>query len=150
MPTNLYGPNDNYDLNNSHVLPALIRKFHEAKQNNAATVSIWGSGKPMREFLHVDDMADACVFLMNTYNEEGLVNVGTGTDISIKDLALLIKDIVGYPGELVFDASKPDGTLRKLMDVSKLNTLGWQYRIPLKEGIEQVYDLFKKTEAALA
>lgn len=150
MPTNLYGPNDNYDLNNSHVLPALIRKFHEAKQNNAATVSIWGSGKPMREFLHVDDMADACVFLMNTYNEEGLVNVGTGTDISIKDLALLIKDIVGYTGELVFDASKPDGTLRKLMDVSKLNTLGWQYRIPLKEGIEQVYDLFKKTEAALA
>jgi GDP-L-fucose synthase len=144
MPTNLYGPNDNYDLANSHVLPALLRKFHEAKMANAPTVTVWGSGTPLREFLHVDDMADACLFLMEQYNEEGCVNVGCGTDLSIKDLALLIKDIVGYEGELVFDVSKPDGTMRKLMDVSKINALGWKHRIGLEAGIKEVYDNFKQ------
>jgi GDP-L-fucose synthase len=142
MPTNLYGPNDNYDLNNSHVLPALIRKFHEAKMNNAPQVVIWGSGTPMREFLHVDDLADACYYLMQNYSGEGLVNIGVGEDIAIKDLALLIKDIVGYEGELTFDASKPDGTPRKLVDVSKLHGLGWSHRIALREGIESVYAAF--------
>jgi len=146
MPTNLYGPNDNYDLNNSHVLPALLRKFHEAKKNGDPTVTVWGSGTPLREFLHVDDMAEACIFLMVSYNEEGCVNVGTGKDLSIKDLALLIKDIVGYEGELVFDTSKPDGTPRKLMDVSKLNEMGWQYSIELKDGIGRVYEAFKKEQ----
>jgi GDP-L-fucose synthase len=140
MPTNLYGPNDNYDLNNSHVLPALMRKFHEAKQLSAATVEVWGSGFPKREFLHVDDLAEACLFLMNNYNESQLVNIGSGEDISIKDLALLIKDIVNYTGELIFDSSKPDGTPRKLMDVNKLNNLGWKYKIGLKEGITSVYE----------
>jgi GDP-L-fucose synthase len=139
MPTNLYGPNDNYDLNSSHVLPALIRKFHEAKQGNDKTVMVWGSGTPRREFLHVDDLADACYFLMQHYNQEGLVNIGVGEDISIKELALLIKDIVGFEGDLVFDASKPDGTPRKLMDVSKLHALGWKDSIGLREGIECVY-----------
>jgi GDP-L-fucose synthase len=143
MPTNLYGPNDNYDLANSHVLPALLRKFHEAKMANAPTVTVWGSGTPLREFLHVDDMAEACLFLMDHYNEEGCVNVGCGTDISIKDLALLIKNIVGYEGEIVFDSSKPDGTLRKLMDVSKINQMGWRYSIDLKEGIMKVYSDYK-------
>lgn len=142
MPTNLYGPNDNYDLNNSHVLPALIRKFHEAKLINAPQVVIWGSGTPMREFLHVDDLADACYYLMQNYSGEGLVNIGVGEDIAIKDLALLIKDIVGYEGELTFDASKPDGTPRKLVDVSKLHGLGWSHRIALREGIESVYAAF--------
>jgi GDP-L-fucose synthase len=144
MPTNLYGPNDNYDLANSHVLPALLRKFHEAKMSNAPTVTVWGSGAPLREFLHVDDMADACLFLMEHYNEEGCVNVGCGSDISIKDLALLIQDIVGYEGELAFDNSKPDGTLRKLMDVSKINTMGWKHHIALEFGIQDVYDNFKQ------
>ena len=139
MPTNLYGPNDNYDLNNSHVLPALIRKFHEAKLAASKTVEIWGTGSPKREFLHVDDLAEACLFLMETYKDTQLVNVGSGEDISIKDLALLIKDIVGFNGELVFDSTKPDGTPRKLMDVSKLNTLGWKYKIGLEEGITSVY-----------
>jgi GDP-L-fucose synthase len=139
MPTNLYGPNDNYDLNNSHVLPALIRKFHEAKTTGATHVTVWGSGSPMREFLHADDMADACVFLMRTYNEPGLINIGTGTDITIKELALLIQKIVGFTGELVFDASKPDGTPRKLMDVRKLHALGWQHRYSLEAGITDVY-----------
>jgi GDP-L-fucose synthase len=143
MPTNLYGPNDNYDLANSHVLPALLRKFHEAKMSNASTVTVWGSGAPLREFLHVDDMADACLFLMEHYNEEGCVNVGCGTDISIKDLALLIQDIVGYEGELVFDNTKPDGTMRKLMDVGKINEMGWSYSIGLKEGIGVVLDEYK-------
>lgn len=141
MPTNLYGPNDNYDLNNSHVLPALIRKFHEAKENGSATVTVWGSGTPLREFLHVDDLADACFFLMQNYNEELFLNVGVGEDISIRDLALLIKKIVGFEGELVFDSTKPDGTPRKLMDVSKLHSLGWKHRINLEEGIRSVYDL---------
>lgn len=139
MPTNLYGPHDNYDLQNAHVLPALIRKFHEAKTNGLHEVSIWGSGSPMREFLHADDMADACVYLMKNYNEPGLVNIGTGSDVTIKDLALLIKKIVGFEGELVFDASKPDGTPRKLMDVSKLHSFGWKHTYDLEEGITDVY-----------
>lgn len=143
MPTNLYGPNDNYDLNNSHVLPALIRKFHTAKTQNQAQVEIWGTGAPLREFLHVDDLAEACLFLMDNYNDELFVNVGSGTDISIKDLALLVKNIVGYEGELVFDTSKPDGTPRKLMDVSRINHLGWQHKISLEEGINKVYEEVK-------
>jgi GDP-L-fucose synthase len=139
MPTNLYGFNDNYDLQNSHVLPALLRKFHEAKNNGLAEVSVWGSGTPLREFLHASDMADACVYLMQNYNEEGFVNIGSGEEISIKDLAYLIKDIVGFHGKIIFDNTKPDGTPRKLMDSTKLNSLGWKYTITLKEGIQQVY-----------
>jgi GDP-L-fucose synthase len=139
MPTNLYGPNDNYDLKKSHVMPALIRKFHEATVQSKPYVEIWGSGTPMREFLHVDDLADACVFLMNTYNKPDIVNIGTGEDISIIDLALLIKDIVGFTGELKFDASKPDGTPRKLLDVSYLHSLGWKHKIELKGGIRSTY-----------
>ena len=148
MPTNLYGPNDNYDLNNSHVLPALIRKFHEAKENGDTTVEIWGSGSPKREFLHVDDLAEACVYLMENYREPELVNVGTGEDISIKDLALLVKDVVGFEGELTFDASKPDGTPRKLMDVSKLHSYGWKHRIGLREGITSVYEQYQQEVVA--
>ncbi|WP_343689612.1 GDP-L-fucose synthase [Chitinophaga sp.] len=143
MPTNLYGPNDNYDLNNSHVLPALLRKFHEAKVNGIPEVVVWGTGTPLREFLHADDMADACFYLMQHYNEEGLVNIGVGKDISIKDLALMIKEIVEYEGQLVFDSSKPDGTPRKLMDVAKLHGLGWEAKIELKEGIKEVYKQLK-------
>ena len=139
MPTNLYGPNDNYDLEKSHVLPALIRKFHEAKEENRPTVTMWGSGKPKREFLHADDLADACFYLMNNYDEAGLVNVGTGVDIEIGELALMVKEIVGYDGEIVNDRSKPDGTPRKLMDVSKLTNAGWKAKIGLREGIESVY-----------
>jgi GDP-L-fucose synthase len=139
MPTNLYGPNDNYDLNNSHVLPALLRKFHSAKVDGKATVEIWGSGSPMREFLHVDDLADASLFLMEKYDEAELVNIGTGTDISIKDLALLIMKTAEYKGELKFDSSKPDGTPRKLLDVSKLHALGWKHKISLEAGINMVY-----------
>jgi GDP-L-fucose synthase len=144
MPTNLYGPNDNYDLQSSHVLPALIRKFHEAKVNNAPSVVIWGSGSPRREFLHADDLADACYFLMQRYNEPGFVNIGTGEDIPIKDLALLIKEIVGYTGKLEHDLSKPDGTPRKLMDVQRLHSLGWKAKIGLREGIEKVYHEFSQ------
>ncbi|MBN8696529.1 MAG: GDP-L-fucose synthase [Bacteroidetes bacterium] len=139
MPTNLYGPNDNYDLNNSHVLPALIRKFHTAKKENKTEVEIWGTGSPLREFLHADDLADACFYLMQNYNEPGLVNIGVGEDISIKDLALLVKKTVGFNGELKFDTSKPDGTPRKLMDVSKLHSFGWKHKINLSEGITAVY-----------
>lgn len=139
MPTNLYGPNDNYDLANSHVLPALIRKFHEAKKQHSPEVVLWGTGQPLREFLHVDDLADACYHLMQTYDEPGLVNIGTGSDISIRDLALLVRDIVGYSGEITHDLSKPDGTPRKLMDVGKLHAAGWQARISLEEGIRSVY-----------
>ncbi|MFN8353717.1 MAG: GDP-L-fucose synthase [Spirosomataceae bacterium] len=146
MPTNLYGPNDNYDLNNSHVLPALIRKFHEAKINQAPTVEVWGTGSPLREFLHADDMADACVFLMKTYDGAEFVNIGTGTDLSIKALSELIKETVGYEGELVWNTSKPDGTPRKLMDVSKLHQLGWQHRIELAEGIRATYEAFAEAE----
>lgn len=143
MPTNLYGPNDNYDLNNSHVLPALIRKFHTAKVETQPQVEIWGTGTPLREFLHVDDLAAACLFLMENYNEELFVNVGSGTDISIKDLALLVKKTVGYEGELVFNTSKPDGTPRKLLDVSRINQLGWKHQISLEEGVKKVYEEVK-------
>jgi GDP-L-fucose synthase len=144
MPTNLYGPNDNYDLNNSHVLPALIRKFHEAKASSAPTVTMWGSGKPKREFLHADDLADACFYLMQNYNEPGLVNIGTGEDLEIGELALLVKETVGYTGEIVHDRSKPDGTPRKLMDVSKLHSFGWKHKISLKDGLRRVYEEYKK------
>ncbi|MES2512526.1 MAG: GDP-L-fucose synthase [Bacteroidota bacterium] len=146
MPTNMYGPNDNYNLNNSHVLPALIRKFHDAKENKLASVEMWGTGTPMREFLHADDLGDACVFLMNNYDGEQFVNIGSGTDLTIKDLALLIKDIVGYTGEIIHDLTKPDGTPRKLMDVSYLHSLGWKHTIELPEGIKQVYEDFRKKE----
>lgn len=146
MPTNLYGPNDNYDLKTSHVLPALIRKFHEAKLDGHATVTLWGSGKPRREFLHADDLADACYFLMQHYDQPGFVNIGTGEDLEIKELALLIKKIVGYEGTIEHDTSKPDGTPRKLMDVSKLNALGWKYSIPLEEGIRRVYKQYVKDD----
>jgi GDP-L-fucose synthase len=146
MPTNLYGPNDNYDLQNSHVLPALIRKFHTAKMRGESQVQVWGSGNPKREFLHADDLADACVFLMENYHEAELVNIGTGEDISIRDLATLIGEVVGFEGELVFDATKPDGTPRKLMDVGKLHTLGWKHKIELKEGIASVYTDADKTD----
>ena len=146
MPTNMYGPNDNYNLNNSHVLPALIRKFHDAKEQNLPSGEMWGTGTPMREFLHADDLGDACVFLMNSYDGEKFVNIGSGTDLTIKDLALLIKDIVGFKGEIIHDLSKPDGTPRKLMDVSYLHSLGWKHKIELPEGIKQVYDDFKKKE----
>lgn len=139
MPTNLYGYNDNYHPQNSHVLPALIRKFHEAKVNGNAKVTIWGSGSPMREFLFADDLADACYFLMQEYNEPGFVNIGTGEDLTIKDLALLIKRVTGFEGTLTFDSSKPDGTPRKLMDVSKLHSLGWKHTVELEEGIELAY-----------
>jgi GDP-L-fucose synthase len=148
MPTNLYGPNDNYDLSNSHVLPALIRKFHIAKVTNAPSVEVWGTGSPMREFLHVDDLADACMFLMNNYNEELFLNVGTGEDLTIKALAEMIKDVVGYTGELKWNTEKPDGTPRKLMDVSRLHKLGWKHRIGLREGIAAVYAEFATSELA--
>ncbi|MBR9921981.1 MAG: GDP-L-fucose synthase [Bacteroidetes bacterium] len=143
MPTNLYGPNDNYDLETSHVLPALIRKFHEAKKRKLSEVLMWGTGKPKREFLHVDDLADACYFLMKTYNEPGLVNIGTGKDIPIIELARMIKNVVGYEGDITHDLSKPDGTPRKLMDVSKLEKAGWKARIELEDGIRSVYDGLK-------
>jgi GDP-L-fucose synthase len=146
MPTNLYGPNDNYNLQNSHVLPALIRKFHEAKLEQKSEVEIWGTGKPLREFLHADDLGEACIFLMQNYTGLQHVNIGTGTDISIKDLALMIKGIVGYEGQLVFDSSKPDGTPRKLMDVSYLHQLGWKHQIDLEKGIKMVYQDFIKKE----
>ena len=139
MPTNLYGPNDNYDLNNSHVLPALLRKFITAKNNGEAVVTIWGTGSPLREFLHADDLADACLFLMENHNEAGLVNIGVGEDISILDLAKLVKKIVDFEGKIILDKSKPDGTPRKLMDVSKLRALGWEASIGLEEGIKSVY-----------
>jgi len=139
MPTNLYGQNDNYDLAKSHVLPALLRKIHSAKINNIPAVEVWGSGTPMREFLHVDDLAEACLFLMENYNESELVNIGTGTDISIKDLATLIMKVADYKGEIKFDSTKPDGTPRKLLDVSKLTGLGWKPKISLEDGIKMVY-----------
>lgn len=139
MPTNLYGLNDNYDLTNSHVLPALLRKFHEAKEKNEKEVTVWGTGTPRREFLHADDMAAACIFLMQEFDEQGLVNIGVGKDISIKELAELIKEITGYTGNIIFDTTKPDGTPRKWMDVTKLNKLGWQATINLRQGIEMVY-----------
>lgn len=144
MPTNMYGPNDNFDLKTSHVLPALIRKFHEAKEANAPFVEVWGSGKPRREFLHSDDLAEACLFLMDHYEDSEIVNVGVGEDISIKDLAELIQNIVGYTGDIVFNASIPDGTPRKLVDVSKIHSLGWKARISLEDGLRSVYEAFQK------
>ena len=143
MPTNLYGPNDNYDLQNSHVLPAMIRKFHEAKVNGSPVVELWGTGKPMREFLHANDLAEACVYLMNTYDGETLVNIGTGIDVTIKELAETIKETIGYTGQTNWNTDKPDGTPRKLMDVTKLNGLGWKHTIELKNGIKMVYEDFK-------
>lgn len=144
MPTNLYGFNDNYHPQNSHVLPALIRRFHEAKIQNDPSVTIWGTGTPKREFLFADDMAAACYYLMQNYDEAGLINIGTGEDLAIKDLALMIKDVIGYQGEIHFDTTKPDGTPRKLMDVSKLHSKGWKHTIELKEGIQLAYQDFLK------
>ena len=146
MPTNLYGPNDNYHPEHSHVLPALIRRFHEAKESDAKEVVIWGTGTPLREFLYVDDLADACVFLMNTYSGDETVNLGTGKEITIKELANIVKRVVGYDGELKFDTSKPDGTPRKLLDVSKLEKLGWKYKVELEDGIKLAYDDFLHSE----
>lgn len=146
MPTNLYGPNDNFDLNSSHVLPALLRRFHDAKIKGNSDVTIWGTGSPMREFLYADDLADACVYLMNTYDDSTIVNIGTGEDITIKDLALLIKDVVGFEGKIINDTTKPDGTPRKLLDVSKLHSLGWKHMTTLREGIEMTYEWFLKNQ----
>jgi GDP-L-fucose synthase len=143
MPTNLYGPNDNYDLTNSHVLPALLRKFIMAKRNNESQVILWGSGTPKREFMHVNDLANACLYLMKTYNDQGLVNIGVGNDVSIFELATIVKNVVGFQGEIILDTSKPDGAPRKLMDVSKINSLGWKAEIKLEEGIRLVYDEIK-------
>jgi GDP-L-fucose synthase len=142
MPTNLYGPGDNFNLETSHVLPALLRKFHEAKAGGRSQVEVWGSGSPKREFLFVDDLADACVYLMNHYDDGEIVNVGTGEDVSIRDLAQLVSEVVGYKGDIRFDASKPDGTPRKLLDVTRLAELGWRYQTPLREGIEKTYRWF--------
>ncbi|MFN0082671.1 MAG: GDP-L-fucose synthase family protein [Ferruginibacter sp.] len=142
MPTNLYGPGDNYDLANAHVLPALIRKFHEAKMNNSEAVTIWGTGTPRREFLHVDDAASACVYLMENYEDPSIINIGCGVDYSIKEMAEAIKDITGFTGELVFDTSKPDGTMQKLLDVTKLNERGWKHSVLLKDGLEATYQDF--------
>jgi GDP-L-fucose synthase len=150
MPTNLYGYNDNYHPQNSHVLPAMIRRFHEAKGNDIPTVTIWGTGSPMREFLFADDLAEACYYLMQNYNEPGLVNIGTGEDLSIKDLAYLVKDAIGYTGEINFDTSKPDGTPRKLMDVSKLTHTGWKFHTTLKEGVALAYNDYLAKAASIA
>lgn len=147
MPTNLYGPYDNYDLQGSHVMPAMIRKFHEAKVNNAPSVELWGTGTPLREFLHVDDMADACVFLLENYSGESHVNIGTGKEVTIKELALMVKSAVGYEGEIIWNKEMPDGTPRKLTDVAKLHELGWSHKIDLAEGIKSAYDWFKENVA---
>jgi GDP-L-fucose synthase len=146
MPTNLYGPHDNFDLETSHVIPALIRKFHEAKIQSNSLVTIWGTGSPRREFLHVDDLADACVFLMNHYDESDMINIGCGEDISIAELALLIKDIVGYTGNIEYNIDKPDGTSQKLLDVTKLKGLGWQPKLSLREGIKKTYEWYCQNE----
>jgi GDP-L-fucose synthase len=143
MPTNMYGPNDNYDLENSHVMPGLFRKFIEATKNDTPHINLWGTGNPMREFLHVDDFADACLYFMKTYNDEDIINIGTGQDITIRDLAYMIKEITGYNGEIRFDTDKPDGTLRKVLDISKATQLGWTYKIKLDDGIQQTYELIK-------
>jgi len=150
MPTNLYGEGDNYDLNDSHVLPALIRKFHEAKDSNAKEVVVWGTGTPKREFLYADDLAEACTFLMKNYDGKGLINIGTGHDLSIADLARTVQRIVAFEGDLVFDTSKPDGTPRKLMDVQRLHDLGWRHTIELEDGIRMAYKDFLKARLASA
>jgi GDP-L-fucose synthase len=149
MPTNLYGPKDNFDLETSHVLPAMIRKFHEAKMAGRTSVEIWGTGTPRREFLYIEDVADACVHLMESYDDSGIINVGMGEDISIRDLALQVKTIVGYTGEIVYDASKPDGTPRKLLDVSKLRSLGWKAQTSLEEGIRRTYEWYVQNKVRL-
>lgn len=149
MPTNLYGPNDNYDLEKSHVLPAMIRKFHEAKERNESSVTLWGTGSPMREFLHADDLAEACLYLMENYSEQELVNVGTGIDVTIKELAETVCDIVGFKGTIIWDTSKPDGTPRKLMDVSKLHNVGWSHTIDLRDGIALAYKDFSENHNSL-
>jgi GDP-L-fucose synthase len=146
MPTNLYGPNDNFDLETSHVIPALIRKFHEAKIQSNSSVTIWGTGSPRREFLHVDDLADACIFLMNHYDESDMINIGCGEDISIAELALLIKDVVGHTGNIEYNIDKPDGTPQKLLDISKLKGLGWQPKLSLREGIKKTYEWYCRNE----
>ncbi len=148
MPTNLYGKHDSYNLQNSHVIPAMLRKFHEAKEQNASSVTIWGTGTPKREFLHADDLSDACTFLMEEYNEELHVNIGTGIDVSIKELAEKVQKVVGYEGELIFDTTKPDGPPRKLLDVTKLHTLGWKHTISLEEGLKMAYDAYKEELAS--
>ena len=142
MPTNLYGPADNYNLQNSHVIPAMIRKFHEAKQSKAAFTELWGTGTPLREFMYADDVADACVFLMKQYNDKMFVNIGTGEEVTVKDLALMIKEVVGFEGDIRFDTTKPDGTPRKLMDSSRLHSMGWKHTTSLKEGLKKIYPLF--------
>jgi len=147
MPTNLYGPNDNFDLESSHVVPALLRKFHEAKVGNLPVVTVWGSGSPRREFLHVDDLADACIYLMKNYHDSEIVNVGVGRDISIAELALMIKEVVGYQGDISFDPSKPDGAPRKLLDVGRLEALGWTARVPLGEGLRNTYEWYVREYA---
>ena len=144
MPTNLYGPGDNFHLENAHVIPALMRRFHTAKEHSDPTVSIWGTGKPMREFLYVDDLADACLFLMQHYNSEEIINVGVGKDITITQLVSLLKDVVGYSGQVVFDSSKPDGAMKKLLDVSRINSMGWQSKTPLEDGLRETYNWFLK------
>jgi GDP-L-fucose synthase len=149
MPTNLYGPNDNFDLETSHVLPAMIRKFHDAKQNDHAPVKLWGSGKPMREFLHVDDLASAVLFALENRLDDNLYNVGTGEDLTIKELSKIIQDVVGHRGEVLWDSTKPDGTPRKLMDVSKLKHAGWSYKIDLVQGIHTTYEWFLKNTKTL-
>ena len=149
MPTNLYGPSDNFDLQSSHVLPALIRKFHEAKVSGASTVTLWGTGAPLREFLHVDDLASAAVFLMRNYSSGEIINVGSGEEVSIGDLARLISEIVGFRGEILYDRSKPDGTPRKLLDCSRLLALGWKPEVNLQDGITRTYDWFRQSEASL-
>jgi GDP-L-fucose synthase len=148
MPTNLYGPQDSYGLENSHVIPGMIRKFHDAKESNSPSVTLWGTGSPMREFLYVDDLADACVHLMETYNDEGHVNVGTGVDVTIKELAGLVQAVVGYEGDVIFDTTKPDGTPRKLLDVSKLQSLGWKHSVSLEEGLTKAYASFLEERAS--
>jgi GDP-L-fucose synthase len=149
MPTNLYGPGDNFNLETSHVLPALLRKFHEAKARGRSQVEVWGSGSPKREFLFVDDLADACVYLMNHYDNGEIINVGTGEDVSIRDLAQLVSEVVGYKGDVRFDTSKPDGTPRKLLDVTRLAELGWRYQTPVREGIEKTYRWFLEHQSDL-
>ncbi len=149
MPTNLYGPGDNFDLEKSHVLPAMIRKFHEAKMRNESTVTLWGTGRPLREFLHVDDLADACLFLLSNYDEEGIVNIGVGDDVSIAELADIVRDVIGYEGDVVYDATKPDGTPRKLVDIGRISSLGWCARIGLRDGIAQTYQWFLDNQHGL-